>query len=189
MGEIEAYIEQYLASKTKNPDTWILHCSRQSDLTKAVYYAALAENHLGKRHPHQYRRSKRTLEDFSQSIILQADSLEKAVSFDEIYRLVEASKVYDVGPLTIYDTAQRIGAFVQVFPDRIYLHSGTKLGAEKILGRRLKRATMDRAELPKAFQDPRLTCADLEDILCHLKENFFLERTRISVKNSGRKGC
>ncbi len=189
MGEIEAYIEQYLASKTKNPDTWILHCSRQSDLTKAVYYAALAENHLGKRHPHQYRRNKRTLEDFSQSIIKQAVNLEKAVSFDELYRLVETSKVYDVGPLTIYDTAQRIGAFLHVFPDKIFLHSGTRAGAEKILGHKLRQVTLDRSELPAVFNDPRLSCADLEDILCHLKTDRSVERSRKLATSKGRKGC
>lgn len=168
MNEVKSYVEHYLNSRASSPDTWILHCSARKELNEAIFCAALAQNHLRKRHPHQFRRSRQTLEKFAYSICHSITEMQKVDCFEDIYQLVEARKVHDIGPLTIYDTAQRIGAFLGIHSDKIYLHSGTKLGAEKILGRRLRQSTLDWTELPKAFQDPRLTCADLEDILCHL---------------------
>lgn len=97
--------------------------------------------------------------------------------FEELYQVVVTRKVKGIGHLTIYDTAHRIGGYLNIYPTKIYLYSGTKVGAEQILGRFLKQLTLYQTELPQAFQDPRLTCADLEDILCHLKGNKSISKS------------
>ena len=42
----------------------------------------------------------------------------------------------ELGELTVYDVAHRIGAYLQLEPDVVYLHRGTRIGA-RYLGLRL----------------------------------------------------
>lgn len=170
MESLKIQIDQYLERKGRNPDTWIIHCAKQSNLRDVIAFAALAENHLKKRHPHQYRRNKARLEKFAGLLLDQFDLICKAESFQQLLSIVEKCKVTDIGSLTYYDTATRIGAYLKIYPERIYLHTGTRLGAQKVLGRKIKSADLERSELPDIFQDSRLNCADLEDILCHLSK-------------------
>lgn len=177
MYHLKIEIERFIKSKLEHPDFWLIHSGNQSKLADAIVFAALAENHLGKRHPHQYRRSGVNLEKFANRLLGQINQIENANCFDNLLNTVEKCKVTDVGPLTFYDTATRIGAFLKLYPDKVYLHSGTRIGAESILGRKIKSAFIDRSDLPEVFQDSRLSCADLEDILCHLK------KVPVEVKN------
>jgi len=80
--------------------------------------------------------------------------------------------VKGVGELTIYDTANRIGAHLGLKPEHIYLHAGTKKGAEKLLGHRIKAKHINAHDLPPAFQNKALSNAALEDILCIYKDQF-----------------
>lgn len=169
MDFLKAHIEKHIQNKEENPDSWILHYSNQVDLIEAIGFAAIAENHLGKRHPHQYRRSKSTLEKFANLLIGERTKIRKVTSFHDLLEVVKSCKVKDIGPLTFYDTATRIGAYLKIYPEKIYLHIGTRLGAEKLLNRRIKSESLERTELPAVFQDPRISCADIEDILCHMK--------------------
>ena len=38
-----------------------------------------------------------------------------------------------IGDLTVYDISTRIGAFLKLEPNRIYLHAGTRIGARALL--------------------------------------------------------
>ncbi|MDR7127689.1 hypothetical protein J2X69_000017 [Algoriphagus sp. 4150] len=179
MNFLKLQIDHFLESKSRNPDSWLIHCANQPNLRDAIAFAALAENHLGKRHPHQYRRQKTALEKFAGLLLGQSDGISKAESFHELLNIVGDCKVPDIGSLTFYDTATRIGAYLKIFPEKIYLHTGTRLGAEKLLGRKIKTATLERYELPAVFQNPRISCADIEDILCHMN------KVPAEVKNGG----
>lgn len=180
MEHLKTEIERFIKNKSKESESWILHCSKRSNLRDAIAFAALAENHVGKRHPHQYRRQKVALEKFAGLLLDQIDRISKAESFHELLSIVEDCKVADIGPLTFYDTATRIGAYLKIYPEKIYLHTGTRLGAERLLDRKIKSDIIERSELPAVFQDPRITCADIEDILCHLN------RVPVEIKNGRR---
>ena len=43
-----------------------------------------------------------------------------------------AADFHGIGSLTVYDTATRIGAFLKLEPDRVYLHAGTRDGARAL---------------------------------------------------------
>ncbi|MAY53073.1 hypothetical protein [uncultured Winogradskyella sp.] len=67
--KIKNIIRHYKKLRQKHPDTWIEHCENQENLEDAIVYAALAENHLGKRNNHQKRRKKINLEKFAANLV------------------------------------------------------------------------------------------------------------------------
>lgn len=170
--KLKNIISHYKKWKGENPDTWIEHCANQENLKNAIIYAALAENHLGKRNGHQRRLKKLHLEKFAAQLIDRIKDIKAAQSFDQLLKIVESCKIYGIGELACYDTANRIGAKLGLRPDLIYLHAGTKKGAEKLLGKRLKIKFLKKEDLPSPFQADELTPAEIEDILCIYKDKF-----------------
>jgi len=71
-----------------------------------------------------------------------------------------------IGALMVYDTALRLGAFLQLEPDLVYLHAGTRDGAAA-LGVDRSRETVRAEELPAALQ--ALHPHEIEDCLCIFK--------------------
>lgn len=55
-------------------------------------------------------------------------------SFHALYCWVEsvASRVKGIGPTTTYDVARRLGVWVELKPEIVYLHAGTAKGAKKL---------------------------------------------------------
>jgi hypothetical protein len=49
-------------------------------------------------------------------------------SFDELFQMVDNAigGIHGIGPLTVYDTACRIGEYLNLKPEKIYLHAGTR---------------------------------------------------------------
>ena len=67
--------------------------------------------------------------------------------------------------LYAYDVALWIGAFRNLSPDRIYLHRGTRRGAERLTGRDLSgRSTLPVEVLPPDWQG--YPCHQIESMLC-----------------------
>jgi len=91
--------------------------------------------------------------------------LRRRKTFEELHELVarEIGTIVGIGALTVYDVATRIGAFLELEPERVYLHAGTAAGA-KALGLDHRRVSFDPAELPKEFR--RLRPYEIEDCLC-----------------------
>ncbi|MDR1443433.1 MAG: hypothetical protein LBI94_01000, partial [Treponema sp.] len=87
-----------------------------------------------------------------------------------------------IGNLAIYDTALRLGFRLNIYPKKIFLHSGAKEGAKK-LGFELRPGSFT-APSGKTYQHPYLDKGDLsppsavstlpeyelENILCVCKE-------------------
>jgi hypothetical protein len=142
---------------------------RDESFPVAIEYAALYKLADGHRHPHSYRRKLEALEESYRRLQAVAGEMRKCSSFEALHDLIEREigGIHDIGPLTIYDVATRIGAHLQFEPEKVYLHSGTKKGARALgLGRRRK--TLEKAELPVEFG--RLTASEIEDCLCLYKD-------------------
>ncbi len=90
-------------------------------------------------------------------------------SFDDLHSLVDSliREIRMVGALVVYDVSHRIGAHLELEPERVYLHAGTRKGT-RALGLGRGRDALDLAELPGEFG--RLTPAEAEDCLCIYKE-------------------
>jgi len=168
---LASIICHYKQWKNQNPDTWIEHCKNQSTLSEAIHIAGLSENYLGKRHPHQYRLKKFDLENFTAKLLDKENQLNKVLDFDTLLKGVSEAKSKGIGQLTIYDTAQRLGEYLNIFPNKIYLHAGTKTGVKKLIGKTNKNS-ITKDILPEPFKTADLTCSELEDILCIYKQFF-----------------
>jgi hypothetical protein len=132
---------------------------------EAVSRAALAQLPSGKRHPHQYRIPRASLEESRHRLLENLAVLRRATSFDELFDLVAAliGPIPGVGELTVYDTALRIGARFGLEPTRVDIHAGTRDGARALgFDHRCLRIELD--ELPAPIR--RLSAREAEDLLC-----------------------
>lgn len=169
--KLKEIIAHYKLEKPCNQELWIQHTIKQPNLKRAIEVAARCINGENKRHPHQYRIPLKVLEAAKDELLLITGKIKKAKTFDELYNLIQELNVYGFGKLTSYDVATRIGAYLGLSPDRIYLHAGTKVGATRLVGK-TKKPYLLKPELPKPFQIKSLSCSEIEDILCIYKDEF-----------------
>jgi hypothetical protein len=78
-----------------------------------------------------------------------------------------ARPVRGIGKLYVYDTAIRLGAYLQLFPLQVYLHAGTRSGA-RALGLDYRVNSVSPTYLPAALQ--QLKPHEVEDVLCIYKD-------------------
>ena len=157
---VRAYCRDYRAAAENER----AHSARHSSLNAAARAAALSTLPSGKRHPHQRRIPGDALRNAADALTAQA--IPACRSFDDLHRTVHdrIGGIHRIGELAVYDIACRIGAFLGLSPDRVYLHAGTREGA-RALG--LRGATVHKNRLPPEFR--RLSPAEIEDCLCIYK--------------------
>lgn len=85
----------------------------------------------GKMHNHQSKVSKAlpTLEDKLQSRI---KVLLRSTTFGQLYISIDLLKTPGIGPMTVYDVAVRFGAWLELYPEDIYIHAGTAAGLKAL---------------------------------------------------------
>jgi hypothetical protein len=120
---------------------WFAH---QPSLDSAIEKAALAVNSRGKRYSHQRRLKKTALKEALRNLLDKSGALKLARDFDELFNLIGAAvkPIPGIGELYVYDTALRIGAKLKLFPIKVYLHAGTRVGA-RALGLNDSTATLE----------------------------------------------
>lgn len=107
--------------------------------------------------------------------------------FEELYDFIKQviGPISGIGPLTVYDTARRIGHLLKdpIYPKQyVYLAAGALVGAKSLLGvKRLK------------FREPiglftphfgTLTSVFIEDMLCIFKNEFASGLASVSIPNA-----
>jgi hypothetical protein len=139
-------------------------------LGKCINNASLAIKKNGKRYRHQYRISKETLSIARDILLANKKSIKEIKNFDDLFVLIDnlLKSVKGIGELYIYDTSLRIGSYLGHLPTKVYLHSGTRIGARR-LGFKNK-YVIEMNELPKEFQ--KLEPFEVEDILCIFKDKL-----------------
>lgn len=166
-------VRHYKQSFQTNADREMRFFAKRRSLDEVLEYAAYAKLPSGKRHPHQYRLKHASLRMVHQR--LRNCDLEACETFHELLEMIRDAivDIPGIGELMVYDTAHRIGAFLKLKPERVYLHAGTRKGA-LALGQGRGSAWLDIGNLPKSFQ--HLTPAEVEDCLCIYKRD--LQRIR-----------
>jgi hypothetical protein len=141
----------------------------QRSPSEAIRKAALCELPSGKRHPHQRRIPRALLEQVEGRLQGIGRKLARATNFDDIHQVVEdeVGGLKGIGALTVYDIAQRIGAHFRKLPQRVYLHAGTRTGAQTF---GISGDSFDPKVLPMAFS--RLAASEIEDCLCIYKDDL-----------------
>ncbi len=117
----------------------------------------------GRKHEHQYRIPSALLDEAERRLKVATANLVQAPDFATLHALIDSKigRLPGIGPLTVYDIAHRLGAFLGKTPVLVYLHSGAKTGAAA-LGFRGKAIRPE--VLPAAFL--RLSATEIEDCLC-----------------------
>ena len=136
---------------------------------EAIRKAALCEPPGGKRHPHQRRIPRALLEQVEARLQGIGRKLARASSFAALYQAVEEEigSLKGIGRLTVYDISHRIGAHFGKAPNHVYLHAGTRIGAQ-VFG--ISGDFFDPKILPKPFS--RLAPSEIEDCLCIYKDEL-----------------
>ena len=144
---------------------------KSRSLSEAIKFAALCMRPDGKRHSHQYRSRRAVLAEAESRLQAISRQLRSCESFGDLYGVVQEriGGIKGVGVLTTYDVSTRIGAHLDLAPDRIYLHAGTAEGAKAIMVTS-DRDSIARSELPAAFR--RLRSYEAEDCLCSYKRDL-----------------
>ena len=165
------------------------HASELSDFADAdepavevIARAARARLRSGEKLSHQRRISIDVLDRSADRLTGNVGHLVQSSDFEVLHERVAAliGDIRGIGDLAVYDTALRIGARLGLTPGRVYLHSGTRIGARR-LGLRSDVASLSVDEVP--LQLRQLTPREIEDVLCIYKD-VFSHTTRVQASRS-----
>ena len=122
----------------------------------------------GSRHSHHARRRKIDLTLAHTKLKAKIASIQKCGEFDAVHAIVKkiADSIKWLGPLYTYDCALALGAKLGIMPDKVYLHAGTRQGAQA-LG---LLATETYLPVPEKLKS--LKPHEIEDFLCIYKKSF-----------------
>ena len=110
------------------------------------------------------------------NLVKRINDIMRCRTFDEMHRIVTDCKVKGFGELSIYDTALRISSYLNIEPDKVYLHAGARYGmalledkgyVEKGLS---KKKFIEMNELPQQIQV--LKALEAEHMLCSMKDTM-----------------
>ena len=152
----------------------------QSSINAAVSAAAQCLDLQGKRCPHQRRLRRVTLKDSEGRLLACSSSLRRCKSFDALLeRIGQAlAEVSGAGELYRYDLALRIGAYLRLRPEKVYLHAGTARGAS-LFGFAKRRRSIPPSSFPPPLNS--LPAEEIEDLLCIYKADIAAGR-RVAPK-------
>lgn len=166
--ELLADYEAEHAPKERTQVNWF---REQSSIGEAIQIAARAVDRNGRRFDHQRRIRKQAIDATMKVLLANSANIGHTRRFGELLELLEhlLSPINGIGELYCYDCAARIGAYLNISPDRVYLHAGTRKGA-RVLGLAYQRRSLEVTEMPEALQSrsPR----ELENILCIYASDF-----------------
>lgn len=162
---VKDYIRRFGGCRAADRQRW----EEMPDLASAIHHAALARTADGKCEHHQRRIGLKRLMPFERALQERRRAIAVCRSFDALLRLIDEARTAGVGDLAVYDTAVRIGRYLGLAPQRVYLHAGTRAGA-KALGLDTSRGVLERDELPVPLR--RLACDAAEDFLCIYKDEL-----------------
>jgi hypothetical protein len=149
------------------------YCAGARNIAEAIEKAAMARDANGRKNPHQYRVPEDKLELLKQKLLTKKTRIEQARDFDELLQIIVETGVFKgEAVLTCYDTALRLGFYTHKLPQKIYLHAGTRTGAEKLLKRKINARFLLKRNLPEPFKSCDLKEHELEDLLCIYKNDL-----------------
>jgi len=147
----------------KYRDTVVDYCIKASSFEEAVFRACKCRNELGKKHNHQSKVRDVCLDAWAIKIVGNIHYKE-IYSFDQLFDELRIILIWGIGPVTHYDVATRIGAWMKLEPEQLYLHAGVLDGWKLLHGNGKWPERIHRDFWPGAL---RILPADqVEDLLC-----------------------
>lgn len=170
----------------KKTDQVIAYCAEAPKFAKAVRRAVESRDANGKHHNHQSKVDITARRKFGARIIAARKRQELCTSeFDRFHDRLDEIKPYGIGPVTVYDVAVRIGAFLGIEPHSVYMHAGVRQGMKALCEALIRTGSVDNdlneftdwkeKRVPvRRFPYPLngMRADDVEDILCTYREVF-----------------
>ena len=137
-------------------------------IESAIHHAATATDEDGCCFDHQFRILRAARPQAEVALTLAKSRLKACKAFHELHTLMDdvLRPIFGLGDLYIYDAALRIGAFLGLSPEFVYLHAGTREGA-RALGLGRGRAYLEMRELPPPIR--ALSADEAESFICIYK--------------------
>jgi hypothetical protein len=164
-----ALVEHYITHHRPVVELYLEWFRSHPTMKDAITSAALAQDCHGKRFLHQWRLRKGSLRSAERILLKHAKSLEACQSFQELHDKVE-DRLKDtkwLGELYVYDVSLRLGAKLDIYPELVYLHAGTRVGAACFNPEWKSRkdwSAIEVNDLPPPLRE--LQPFELEDFLC-----------------------
>jgi hypothetical protein len=174
---LAAIVHAYIKNNRPKAKAELERFKDMPSLALALKYASQAIDSDEKRQKHQHRIPKSALVLAHEALAAIEEELVKAASFDDLLNQVELSvrPIRGIGELYIYDTTQRFGAYLGLYPQVVYLHSGTRAGVVAMgFSGRLK--FVEVSAFPEEFRG--LQPYEIEDVLCIYKDILKKEKWR-----------
>jgi hypothetical protein len=171
LNSYEAIVEHYRWGPRLKAMEELEYFEKLPSLEAAIDAVADARKENGALFNHQRHLEASTVEEVRRVLQANRDAIAKVADFDALIALIERliGPVRGAKEMYIYDAALRLGAYLKKLPTRVYLHRGTRDGAEAI-GIAVGRKWIEMEELPPAFAV--LTAYEAEDVLCSYKDDL-----------------
>ncbi|GAB2478797.1 hypothetical protein [Algoriphagus taiwanensis] len=119
------------------------------------------------------------------NLIKRIQDLVSSNSFDQIFEIVSSCKVKGFGELSIYDTSLRISSFLNLEPDKVYLHAGARKGIEILEKKGYVRPGISQQKWVEMSDLPEethvLSPKEAEHFYCSKKEELELLNPKITI--------
>ncbi len=166
---LESVVKNYIElnrPKSKAEFEWY---AAQPSLEEAIRAAASAQTGTGKSTKTARKGSAESRKVAEEKLVEQMESLQSAKTFDSLLEEIERAvlPIPGLNDLYAYDTATRIGAFLNIWPKHVYLYTGTRTGAKQI-GIVTKKRLVLFTSLPAPLQE--LEPYEAEEALSNLKK-------------------
>lgn len=166
---VEDWHERFIIGPyAKRRDLVVDWCCQATCFDDAVHRACDSRNWLGKVHNHQSRVTQRSRDLFADLILRNITPLD-IMSFDQLYDEMEKIIPSGIGPVTLYDVATRVAAYLKLEPESLYLHAGVREGW-RALGMITYGKRIPRHKWPLPLQ--KLSADACEDFLCTYRGLF-----------------
>ena len=116
-----------------NRDDIVDYCGEAEHVHQAIARACRSKRPNGKHHNHQSKVPAAILSELERMLIGNSYRIRHAMSFEDLYDLIDKGKPKGIGPVTTYDVAVRIGAYLELTPRYVYLHAGAQEGYRELV--------------------------------------------------------
>lgn len=123
---LEQIVDRYIFEHRDRARRELQYYAIQHTFEDAIKLAALSKLPNGKKHPHQYRISGHTLDAAKEVLLSVSGELRECRKFEDLIGKVDSEirrPIKGIGKLAVYDIALRIGAYLELTPERVYIPS------------------------------------------------------------------
>lgn len=135
------------------------------------------------KHPHQRRIPNSVLNKFSNKLLKKKKEIQEVKNFESLYLIIGNNKIKGIGDLTVYDTTLRIGFYLKIYPTKLFVQAGSKVGYMRLVNVSHVSNPVANICIPELLRN--IKKYHLENFLCIYKK-CFLKNDFISVEEIGK---